>query len=946
MKKVTDVLEIDELFAEAREAGIPILAPNFESFTELLAELVAAQAIADRYGLKRVPIMPSITLGYPDRGNVAGRGGAYQDFSTTLTQRYTQDELDAFLKFGFHVSNHDIDCFAETSWFPNVHAIFTIDHGQPQGDRSLLEDTDVLKNVGVVMYDVTELLKRNRELRDDRDAAVTAMAETAAEYREKFGDYVRIESACDILPEAPGEGSLPDVEDTLTHPDEMEQFLSISGVDFFAPSIGTEHRARNPEGPEKLYREELVRQLHTRVSGMERYEDVDGSIFSLHGSSCLDPSSEENDDLYAKLHGMVIFRYYTGLSSNQGEALKRWVEDGDRRVAAEPKEGLHVNASSGRDWFLVEQLQPELQQVMANIGYAQLGSGAAVAEPVDETPDEEMDAAIGVDEVAATDEDAVSAEPEPSALLPALELGDEEEPESEDLDAEDEDSEDDDVEASEGDEDEEDSDDGEPDGDEFADDDDEVDEEAEEEEDGDVEESEVALDSEDEDDDDEISDDAPILWIPPDGFDEEAVGLGLPQLEGVSHRIIYNPAPSKANTDEGGDGVYESLEHGTFCHGPNFIIVGDHIVASWSNHTMDESGPGKRSIARVGKIIDGGEEIEWGSLSEITAPPIPPRRRLLSGDPERLGPYAGGGLQLINGKIYVMGSMHSAVGFTNAEEYRLTTGPIAEENFNDGVDVEAGFDFDKWAPLGFSFVQGWRIDENDELVPDSPLYQRTPFVDRFEVTPGRFKTAVPDLQAPYDSALPFSEASDEFRADVLNGAPVSFGRSPKFAPGEAHIAADGINALAHAAEFQRPDGMWVSLRDNLLNPGYYYASLKENQSDYYPPAYETNLYAGANPAAGEMPDGRPWIICNSYDDYYRAADRSRKDMYITLSDDGVVFDRTWLILHVDGDPDGGVYKFGGPQYFKPLILGSNLWVFYSITKMKIGLTKMPLAVFG
>jgi len=373
MKKVTDIREVDDLFAEVREAGVPILAPNYESFTELLAELAAAQTIADRFGIKRVPLMPSLTLSYPDRGNVAGRGGAYQDFATPLNKRYSQDQLNRFLRLGYHVSNHDMDCFDGTSFFPNVYAIMTFDHGQPEGDRIVLEDRKVLQNVGVVMYDVTEFLKKRLELKDHRAKALKTMAEATARYREKFGKYVRIESACDILPEAPAEGSLPNVEDTLTRADEMETFLSLSSADFFAPSIGTEHRAKNPEGPDKLYREPLVRQLHERVAKMSQYRKVGGKIFSLHGSSCLDPSNPKNEGLYKKLHGMVIFRYYTGMANRMGAAVKKWVEDGDRRIAANPKEGLHVNGSSGRDWFIIEQLQPELTQVMVNIGYGELG---------------------------------------------------------------------------------------------------------------------------------------------------------------------------------------------------------------------------------------------------------------------------------------------------------------------------------------------------------------------------------------------------------------------------------------------------------------------------------------------------------------------------------------------------------------------------------------------
>ncbi len=370
MKKVTDVREVDELFAEAREAGVPILAPNFESFTELLAELVAAQTVAERFGIERVPLMPSVTLAYPDRGNVAGRGGASQNFKQT--ERYSQAELDGFLKLGFHISHHDIDCFADTSFFPNVACIFTIDHGQPETDRVLLEDPAVLDQVGVVMYDVTEYLKKHPELKDDRATAVDEMAKLAASYRDRHGSSVRIESACDILPEAPERGVLPDADETLTRPEEMERFLAESGVDFYAPSIGTEHRARNPEGAEKLYREPLAEELHERVAAMPQHRDVGGAIFSLHGSSCLDPSNPNNEGLYKRLHGMAIFRYYTGLSKKQGAALKKWVDDGERRTAENAKEGLHVNASSGRDWFLVEQLQRELTQVMTNIGYAEL----------------------------------------------------------------------------------------------------------------------------------------------------------------------------------------------------------------------------------------------------------------------------------------------------------------------------------------------------------------------------------------------------------------------------------------------------------------------------------------------------------------------------------------------------------------------------------------------
>jgi hypothetical protein len=440
---------------------------------------------------------------------------------------------------------------------------------------------------------------------------------------------------------------------------------------------------------------------------------------------------------------------------------------------------------------------------------------------------------------------------------------------------------------------------------------------------------------------------APIVWHPPSTFDPEVSGLGFPQLEGISHRVIFDPAPSKANVDEGGDGKYESLLHGNYCHGPNYVIVGDYIIGRWSNHTKDEGGPGTRAIARLGRFVDDGDEIDWGgpeTLVELAPPPIPPRRRYFDVDPVNLWPYTGAGILLINGTLYATGSIHSVLGYTDEERFRATKGPIPTENFRDTLDVDAGFFLDKWAPNGLEWVQQWKIDKG-RLLPDSPMYQITPYEPRFEVTPGRFKIACP-LQPPYCCLRRFEEAPGKMRADILSTREKAAAPRPKFKANAPWLAADGRHALAHSAEFTRPDGKIVILRDNLLNAGHFYAAIRENENDVYPPAIETNLIGGANISAGTLPDGRNYVIGNNYDDYYRAPDKSRKDMYITLSRDGINFDQTFLILHLDRKGDGGIYKYGGPQYYHPVIHGKNMWVFYSITKMKIGLTKIPLSVLG
>ena len=429
---------------------------------------------------------------------------------------------------------------------------------------------------------------------------------------------------------------------------------------------------------------------------------------------------------------------------------------------------------------------------------------------------------------------------------------------------------------------------------------------------------------------------SPIHWVPPPTFSKTRPGLGLPQLEGVTHRLLYEPLPSKANVDEGGSGRYESLRHGTYSHHQRIVLHQDKFIVYWTNHSRDENGPGQRLLAKVGTFNGDRTDIDWGgdeTLVELAPAPMLVRRRLWTHHPDEMYEgYASCMLQLINGRLYVRGSMVGCHGWTNDVKYHgRCYKPIPAANWSDGRDPKRGFRWDMWWPLGLGFVQRWRV-EGKTLVPDSPLYKRNEPFTRVEVTPGRFKRVPPPVE-PYASARPFAEASAEMKEDIVHGKRKRFHRGPKYAKGTRKLAADGKNGLAHMTEFKRPDGKWVVIRDNLVNPHYYYAALKDRQNDNYPPAVRTNLYGHAMPVAGELPDGRVWIICNN---------TRRHDMYITVSDNGVTFDRTWLLLHLAYKGDGGVCKGGGPQYFQAVTVGPNIWVVYSIGKEQVGVTKIPI----
>lgn len=63
-----------------------------------------------------------------------------------------------------------------------------------------------------------------------------------------------------------------------------------------------------------------------------------------------------------------------------------------------------------------------------------------------------------------------------------------------------------------------------------------------------------------------------------------------------------------------------------------------------------------------------------------------------------------------------------------------------------------------------------------------------------------------------------------------------------------------------------------------------------------------------------------------------------------ISNDGITFDRTWLLVHIDHFWTEGFAKNpygGGPQYPFTLQFGDAIWLFYSIGKQQIGVTRIP-----
>lgn len=432
----------------------------------------------------------------------------------------------------------------------------------------------------------------------------------------------------------------------------------------------------------------------------------------------------------------------------------------------------------------------------------------------------------------------------------------------------------------------------------------------------------------------------PINWKRPDGFSTNTPHLGLPVLEGAKHSILYAPKPSLADPAEGGKGEYESLLHGTYNHHQQFLINGNKVIVYWTNHVRDENGPGQRILAKIGTIADDGT-LQWGgdeTLMEIAPAPMPPRRRKFDNAGEVLdSAFLDGTFSLgSDGKMYLRGRILACDGWTDDMRYHNSQlrQSVPAEHYRSGRDRDSGFFWDIYWSLG-SFVQQFDFVDG-ALVPTSPVYIiGNPVPESIEVTPGVVKTLAP-LNTPYAEALPLDQAPEAIRNFITeaNRGRAPWQGHPQYDEGVFKLAANGKNGLAHMTEFQRPDGKWVVLRDNLLDHTVYYAAVRDSEKDTYPAGIRTNLFGTAMPVAGTLPDGSVWVV---------GSNRDRTDMFITLSPDGIHFDSTWSLIHRRAKVLEGVSKppYGGPQYFQTITSGNSIWLVYSIGKEDIGLTEIP-----
>jgi hypothetical protein len=141
--------------------------------------------------------------------------------------------------------------------------------------------------------------------------------------------------------------------------------------------------------------------------------------------------------------------------------------------------------------------------------------------------------------------------------------------------------------------------------------------------------------------------------------------------------------------------------------------------------------------------------------------------------------------------------------------------------------------------------------------------------------------------------------------------------------------------------FQRRDGMLVMVFRDQAESFRKLASVSSNRGVTWTTPTLTNMPdARTKQSAGNLPDGSAFLAGNPVES------RSRYPLVLTLSQDGQVFDRAWLLRAGGGAlPDmrhEGLYKRPGYSYPKSAVLGDWLYVVYATNKEDIELTRVPL----
>jgi fructose/tagatose bisphosphate aldolase len=273
MPIVSDYNQVKDIYQQAVECGVGLPVFCAEDRETLEAILASALKMAEKIGVEDLPIIPAWTCRYPSRGQM-----------TLLTA--CGDPL-----LGTQMMFSDLKLLTgENSPYRKLRILPHLDHAFPWLDGDILDNFP--DQFASVMCDASEKpFAENIEL--------------TARYVEKVKGRVVVEGAVDEIYESGG-----GEKNEATTVEQVQKYLSGTGVDIVVPNVGTEHRST---ADQVVYNSKRAREISTAV----------GNILCLHGTSSV--KSEDLPKIPAD--GFVKINVYTTLAVMGGQALTRRVLD-------------------------------------------------------------------------------------------------------------------------------------------------------------------------------------------------------------------------------------------------------------------------------------------------------------------------------------------------------------------------------------------------------------------------------------------------------------------------------------------------------------------------------------------------------------------------------------------------------------------------------------------
>lgn len=142
--------------------------------------------------------------------------------------------------------------------------------------------------------------------------------------------------------------------------------------------------------------------------------------------------------------------------------------------------------------------------------------------------------------------------------------------------------------------------------------------------------------------------------------------------------------------------------------------------------------------------------------------------------------------------------------------------------------------------------------------------------------------------------------------------------------------------------FYRKDGAVVMIFRDQNNTFKKLASISRNNGETWTtPIIIDTPDSRAKQSAGNLPDGTAFMVNNP------SGNKNRFPLVITLSKDGFIFDKAFLLRNGGEDLQpmkyNGKFKRAGYSYPKSVIWGNYLYVSYATNKEDVELTRIPIA---